>query len=76
MSKHEGLRFACDLCDYKAVRFSTLKRHTESVHDGTKYLCKYCSYQTSHTQEFKKHMNDCHKSIKEEVFDTQTYNTK
>ena len=33
-SIHEGVRYPCDKCPYKATTISSLKRHGESIHEG------------------------------------------
>ena len=37
MSIHEGIRYQCDQCDYKATQKRDLKTHRMSVHEGIKY---------------------------------------
>ena len=38
-SIHEGVRYPCDKCPYKATTISSLKRHGESIHEGVCYSC-------------------------------------
>ena len=45
-SIHEGVRYPCDKCPYKATTISSLKRHGESIHEGVCYscACDHCEY--------------------------------
>ena len=46
-SIHEGLRYPCDKCPYKATTISSLKRHGESIHEGVCYSCDHCENEYS-----------------------------
>ncbi|XP_023342558.1 zinc finger protein 64 [Eurytemora carolleeae] len=59
-TKHEGLRFPCDLCDFFATRKSTLKTHIKSIHEGVKYPCEVCAYAATQKSALKRHMNTVH----------------
>ena len=37
MSVHEGIKYQCDQCDYKATYNGNIKKHKMSVHQGIKY---------------------------------------
>ena len=41
-SIHEGVKQACDQCDYKGNSQKSLKLHIKSRHDGIMFTCKYC----------------------------------
>ena len=43
-SVHEGVKYPCDQCNYKATWSSTLQQHLKSVHEGIKYSCDQCNY--------------------------------
>ena len=44
---HEGLKYYCNDCDYKATYRGTLTTHIKAVHEGLKYLwLKYILYFT------------------------------
>ena len=47
MSVNEGVKYLCNLCDYKASRQGHLKTHKSSVHMGVKYSCNQCDYRAS-----------------------------
>ena len=36
---HEGLKYYCNDCDYKATHRGTLTTHIKAVHEGLKDLC-------------------------------------
>ena len=38
-SKHEGIRYPCDMCEYAVTRQWVLKVHKESKHEGNRYPC-------------------------------------
>ena len=42
MSVHEGIKYQCDYCKYKATLKAKLKTHIMSVHEGIKYQCDHC----------------------------------
>ena len=44
-SKYEGVKYACDQCDYQATQQSYLKYHIKSKHEGVKYACNQCHQQ-------------------------------
>ena len=41
-SKYEGVKYACNQCEYQATKHSHLKRHQESIHEGVRYSCNQC----------------------------------
>ena len=46
-SIHEGVKYACNQCDYQATQQSHLKNHIKSQHENFKYPCNKCDYQGS-----------------------------
>ena len=40
-SVHEGIRYACDQCDYRATQKSSLNRHFKRMHDRVFLLDKF-----------------------------------
>ena len=40
---HEGVRFACNHCEYQALQQSNLTLHIQSKHEGVKYACDQCN---------------------------------
>ena len=43
-SKHEGMRYPCDKCEYAATTASNLRKHIESKHAEVRYFCNKCEY--------------------------------
>ena len=54
-SKHEGVRYVCNQCEYSATTRGDLKRHQESLHEGVLYSCDQCKY----TATERTHCNHC-----------------
>ena len=57
--EHEGLRFACALCECHYARKSHLTDHIRSKHDG-KIPCTLCDKKFSKTSELKNHLINVH----------------
>ena len=57
MSVHEGIKYKCDYCEYKAVQKGNLKRHTMSVHEGIKYQCDHYEFKATTQGNFKRHVS-------------------
>ena len=49
---HEGLKYYCNDCDYKATHRGTLTTHIKAVHEGLKYLCNDCEYKATTRSSF------------------------
>lgn len=62
--KHEGVRYSCDICTYKARRKGDLKWHKESNHKGVRYTCDRCDYMVSQLGTLKRHKESIHKGIR------------
>ena len=39
---HEGIRFSCEQCDYKATSRANLKKHVQGRHAARTLPCDYC----------------------------------
>ena len=37
---HEGLKYYCNDCDYKATHRGTVTTHIKAGHEGLKHLCE------------------------------------
>ena len=61
---HEGVKFDCKLCDYKANRKSNLSQHVKSIHEGIKYDCKLCDYKAKQRNSLTKHVESIHEGFK------------
>ena len=64
-SKHEGVRYPCDECEYSANRLANLKMHKQSKHDGVRYPCDQCEYSASYKSELNKHKRMKHTNTQE-----------
>ena len=70
-SKHEGVKYPCNLCDYQAKKLSNLQRHIQFVHEGFKYSCNQCDYQAT-----KQSYLDTHILAKHSDSQTKNKNSK
>ena len=52
-SVHDGVKYSCESCDYKATTKGNLQRHVVSVHDGVKHSCEYCDYKATKKAAFE-----------------------
>ena len=55
-SKHEGGKYPCNLCHYRAKKLSNLQRHIQFVHEGFKYSCHKCDYQATKQSYLQSHI--------------------
>ena len=62
-SKHDGVKYACNQCDYHATQLSSLRVHIQNVHEGVKYPCNQCDYQATHQSNLTKHTKKKHLSF-------------
>ena len=53
---HEGLKYYCNDCDYKATYRGTLTTHIKAVHEGLKDLCNDCEYKATTRSSFLQHI--------------------
>ena len=60
---HEGVRYSCDSCDYKATTTGHLKKHKESIHEGVRYSCDCCDYKATQISHLKTHKQAKHKDM-------------
>ena len=60
----EGIKNACDQCDFQATEQRSLTRHIHSKHDGIKYACDLCDYQAIRQESLSHHIQLKHKGIK------------
>lgn len=56
LSKHEGVRYVCKYCGYKATQPSNLKRHIKYKHEGLRYECPHCESQLTTRSSLLRHM--------------------
>ena len=55
-SKHEGIKYSCNQCDYQATQQGNLQKHIQSVHEGIKYPCNHCDYQATKQGNLQTHI--------------------
>ena len=60
---HEGIRYECNECDFKATLMKHLKNHTESVHKGVRYNCNECDLKASGKGTLNRHVKNQHKQL-------------
>ena len=41
-TNHEGIKYPCNQCEYKASEKGQLQIHIQSQHEGIKYPCDQC----------------------------------
>ena len=62
-SKHEGVRYPCDQCNYAANQLAHLKKHKENIHEGIRYPCTQCTYLATTQAYLKQHIESKHEGI-------------
>ena len=59
-SIHQGIKYPCDQCDYKATQKGDLLTHLKSIHEGVKYPCDQCDYKATQKCHLLTHSNSKH----------------
>ena len=59
-SVHEGVKYACNQCDYNATKQSHLTAHIQSMHDGVMFACDLCDQQFKWRSMLKTHIKIRH----------------
>ena len=59
-SKHEGLIYACDSCEFKSEYKSNLDQHKINVHGSKNFNCTECKYIASTKRAMTRHMQNVH----------------
>ena len=59
-SIHEGKRYPCGKCDYKATERGSLRRHIGSVHEGERCPCGKCDYKATERGSLRQHIGSMH----------------
>ena len=62
-SIHEGVKFQCPHCDYKATTKSSCNVHIRAIHEGIKFQCPSCSYKATQKNDLKRHIKSQHESL-------------
>ena len=63
-SVHEGVKYACEHCDFQSTQQSHLKAHIQSKHKGFKYACDQCDYQGTRQSHLTEHIQSKHEGFK------------
>ena len=63
MSVHEGVKYSCKQCDYKASQSGHLTTHKMSVHEGVKYSCNHCDLKFSVLGNLNRHQMSVHEGV-------------
>ena len=63
-SVHEGVKYACNHCDFEGTTQTGLKIHNESKHEGVKYTCDQCDYQATTRNNLTLHIQSKHEGVK------------
>ena len=64
ISKTEGVRYACNLCEKQFTTQASLTTHIQSKHEGVKYACNQCDYQATRQDSLAKHIQYKHEGVK------------
>ena len=60
LTVHDGVKYACNQCDFQATRQDNLTTHIQSIHEGIKYACNQCNYQASTQSNLTAHTKRKH----------------
>ena len=63
-SKHRGIKYHCDLCEFVANFKSGLRRHKRSRHEGIRYPCDQCDHMAMERSGLKMHKQAIHGDAK------------
>ena len=63
-SKHEGVNYPCNQCDFKSTTQKYLTTHIQSEHEGLKFSCNQCHKQYGKMSTLKRHIQFIHESKK------------
>ena len=75
-SKHEGVKYVCNQCDYQATSLDHLRVHIQSKHEGMKYSCIHCHKQYYDSSSLRRHFKTCMNVAKVTTEQQQTVETK
>ena len=68
-SIHEGKKYPCRECDYKATTNSNITTHQQSIHEGKKFLCLECDFKATTKSSLTKHQQSIHEGKKYQCSD-------
>lgn len=61
---HEGKRFKCNQCDYRASKKGNLIKHISTVHGIDRYPCTKCDYKATQKANLQRHIDSVHEGIR------------
>ena len=53
---HDGVKYSCEYCDYKATEKGSLQKHLKSFHDVVKYSCEFSDYKATKKGSLQRHL--------------------
>ena len=59
-SKHKGVKYSCDHCDFHVNRKDSLNFHTVSKHNGVMYSCNQCDFNLTTHESLQFHIESVH----------------
>ena len=59
---HQGIRYFCEICNFKATHRPNLKAHQRNVHDKIRYSCQVCMFSDSQVSRVKLHEQRNHEA--------------
>ena len=57
-SKHLGIKYKCDICDYTSGQLSNVKKHTIVKHNA--FSCAMCSFKCLDSEKMQSHVSQVH----------------
>ena len=63
-SVHEGVRYSCDQCSYKAKSTRLVNQHHALKHLGIKYPCNECDYKGTTNGSLQQHKKTVHEGLR------------
>ena len=63
-SKHNPVKYSCDLCEYQAAHKSSVTIHQETKHEGVSYKCDHCEYVSLQKNNLNRHRQTNHENLR------------
>ena len=64
-SEHQGVKYACNKCDYKAKYQGYLIAHIQSIHEGVyRFVCNQCNYKAKYQSHLTGHIQSIHEGVR------------
>ena len=54
--QNQGVKYACNHCDFQATQKGSLTKHIQSKHKGTKYVFDQCDFRAIEKGELTRHI--------------------